>query len=60
MKNKIKEIEYDFDWFEWCINIKCKCGTTISLTDDSFDKIICPKCKREYKIYFNTKVKEIK
>ena len=56
---KSKEIKFDYNYLEWSISFKCKCGRKIEMSDNDYQPIRCSKCKRDY-TFSSGKVKEKK
>lgn len=49
-----RKIDFNFQYMEWCIDFKCKCGRELTIDDnDNLAETECDKCKRKYRFNFD-------
>lgn len=42
------KMEWQFKWFDWCIEVECPCGEVLEIMDGDENPYPCEGCKRSY------------
>ena len=60
-RKKSYGLGYDYNYLEYEINFKCKCGEKMIIDgNDDWRGNVCPKCKRKYQFQMSGTLKQVK